>query len=328
MIEGRQALAMTETPPTRPPDRPPVAVLFGALRSGTTLLRLILRAHPQIHSDGENDYLVDHLHEEGGTLRLDAEALEHDWIFRDSGLAVPALRDGREAFLDLLGQHCGDWQGHTVLVLHRGVERLRQVLPGARVIHLLRDPRDVARSSIGMGWAGNTYHGAAHWLRTEREWDRIRPGILDAEVHEVRYEDLVRDPVAELTAICRFLGLAYDPAMMDYVRTSTYSEIDPAMSYQWKRRLTPREIALVEYRAGDLLTRRGYEPSGVEVRPPTAVETARLGLDNRIGTWRTRIRRYGWVDPVVYGFAKRLGLKGLRTRFGRRIEDKHRAYLK
>ena len=314
---------MTDTP-----REPSVAVLFGALRSGTTLLRLILRAHPQIHSEGENDYLVDHLRQEGGTWRLEAERLENDWVFRDSGLRMPGSRDGREAFLDLLAQHRGDWPGPTVLVLHRGIERLRDLLPDARVIHLLRDPRDVARSSVRMGWAGNTYYGATHWLRTEREWDRVRPGLPDGQVHEVRYEDLVAAPVVELTAICRFLGLAYDPAMMDYVRTSTYSEIDPAMSYQWKRKQTPREVALVEHRLGDLLTRRGYAPSGVAVRPPSMIEGVRLKLDNRIGTWRTRTRRYGWVDPVLFGFAKRLGLKGLQRRFGRRIEDKHRAYLK
>src|SRR5690606_16190463 len=141
------------------------------------------------HSEGENDYLIDHLHAAGGTLRLDAEELANDRIFRASGLDVPATRDGREAFLDLLAQHRGDWPGPTVLVLHRGVERLRELLPGPKVTHLLRDPRDVARSSIGMGWAGNTYHGATHWIRTEQEWGRIQPGIPDDEVHEVRYED-------------------------------------------------------------------------------------------------------------------------------------------
>ena len=36
-------------PPTA--DDSPIFALYGALRSGTTLLRLILRAHPQILSE-------------------------------------------------------------------------------------------------------------------------------------------------------------------------------------------------------------------------------------------------------------------------------------
>ena len=43
------------------PSTDPIFALYGALRSGTTLVRLILRAHPQIHSEGENDFLLDHL---------------------------------------------------------------------------------------------------------------------------------------------------------------------------------------------------------------------------------------------------------------------------
>ncbi len=311
-------------PPTA--DDSPIFALYGALRSGTTLLRLILRAHPQILSEHENDCLLDHLKGEGTDLRLDAEGLAHDWIFREMGLRVPQTRDGRAAFEDLLAQHRASWQGPVLLVLHRGIGRLMDLRPRTRVIHLLRDPRDVARSSIGMGWVGTPWHGVRHWIRTEEEWEVNAARV--PEVCEIRYEDLVRDPVPELTRVCHFMGLDYDPAMMEYVRTSTYSAIDPAMAEQWRRKMIPRDIALVEHRAGPLLSARGYAPSGHPVSAPTKSERLRLRFANRAGVWRTRTRRYGLVDPVIYGVAKRLGLRDLQRRMQLRLDAKLKTFLK
>jgi hypothetical protein len=309
-----------------PADSPPIFALYGALRSGTTLVRLILGAHPEIHSAHENDFLLDHLRPGPDGLRLDAQALADDRIFRASGLSVPSARGGRAAFEAMLAEHRGDWQGPVVLVLHRELGRLLDLRPDARIIHLLRDPRDVARSSIGMGWAGTPWHGVRHWIRTEEDWDRHADRA--PAVHRIRYEDLVRDPIPELTRLCAFLGLAYHPAMMDYVRTSTYSDIDPAMAEQWRRRMRPRDIALVEHRVGRLLAARGYAPSGHPVILPGPTERLRLRMVNRIGVWRMRIARYGVADPLVYGLAKRLRLGGLRRRFQRRLDDKHSAFLK
>ncbi|MEM6889074.1 MAG: sulfotransferase [Pseudomonadota bacterium] len=304
----------------------PVFVLYGALRSGTTLLRLILRAHPQIHSAHENDFFLDHLHTTAEGVRLDVDGLSQDWVFRKSGLKVPSTTDGQAAFEDLLAQHCGTHDGPTVLVLHRGLGRLLDRRPEIPVIHLIRDPRDVARSSIGMGWVGTAWHGVRHWLRTERDWD-LNAGRMPL-VCTVYYEDLVRDPVQELTRICAFLGLSYDEAMMNYVETSTYSAIDPAMAEQWRRKMTPRDIALVEHEAGELLESRGYAASGHPVTSPQAIERFKLNMRNRIGTWRTRTRRYGWMDPVSYGIAKRLGMRRIQQQIKSRLDAKRHSFLK
>jgi hypothetical protein len=120
----------------------------------------------------------------------------------------------------------------------------------------LRDPRDVARSAIGMGWAGNVFHGLGSWIDTEDGWSvaiaRNRP-----LVHEVRYEDLVAHPEATLTDLCAFLGLAFDPAMLAYDTQSTYGKPDARLTYQWKRKLTPRQVRQVEARLGPRLAAGG-----------------------------------------------------------------------
>lgn len=304
-----------------------VYALYGALRSGTTLLRLILQAHPAIHCDDETDFMVDYLAEKDGELRFRRVDLAADRIFRGTGMSVPDTRDGRAAFFDLLAQYRRDRSGPLVLVLHRSLGRLLHVLPGIRVIHLVRDPRDVARSSIGMGWAGNTWHGVSHWIRTETEWDRERPR-LRREPLELRYEEVLTDPVPKLTELCQFLGVAYDPVMMNYPNSSTYSAIDPALSYQWKRKQSPREIAHVEHRVGNLLQARGYEPSGVEIPAPGMAERLHLALHNRAGIWKLRTERYGYFDPIVLGAARRLGVRPLARKMQRRIDDKTVKFLK
>ena len=45
-----------------PSALPPPVALYGALRSGTTLFRLILKHHPALHNPGETDFLLDHIH--------------------------------------------------------------------------------------------------------------------------------------------------------------------------------------------------------------------------------------------------------------------------
>lgn len=75
---------------------PDVVIVFGALRAGTTMLRLMLNGHPDLACIGENDYLVDALEkDENGTLRLDRAALAEARIFQSSGLSLPPRRTGR-----------------------------------------------------------------------------------------------------------------------------------------------------------------------------------------------------------------------------------------
>ncbi len=302
---------------------PPV-VLYGALRSGTTLLRLILDAHPAITCPGERDFMLDHLKTEGGALVLDRRALDTTRIFHASGLTLPETTDGRAGFADLLAQQDPGPDKVLVLVMHRKLDLLLDLMPDVRIVHFLRDPRDVARSSIGMGWAGNTWYGIHHWIKTEKQWDRAAGRMAPEQVFDLRYEELVQDPEASLTRLCAFMGLEYDPAMMSFPDTSTYSSIDPKLGEQWKRKQTPREVALSEIKAGDLLTRRGYTASGHPLTPPGTGERARLWVQDKVSVWRATFRRYGVIDPILVRAAVKLGqpqlARGPRLRMNDRAQ--------
>ncbi len=303
-----------------------IALVYGALRSGTTLLRLMLDGHPALSCPGESDFLVDHLSNAGAGWRYDRPALESGRIFKASGLSYPAGLEGAEAFAGFVGQIRGsaEW---PVLMLHRGMGTLAALAPEARVIRLKRDPRDVARSSISMGWAGNVWHGAGHWIETEESWAAGAPALTHPPL-EVVYETLIAEPEAELARICAYLGLAYDPAMLSYPERSSYAAPDPSLTLQWKRTLSPREVGLIEARLGPRLERHGYAASGHPAVEPGGVERLRLAATNKIATLRFAARRHGWATVLQHRLAGRLGLRALRAAAQLRIDENDRRHLK
>ena len=148
--------------------------------------------------------------------------------------------------------------------VHRRFDRIRHIWPDARYIHLVRDPRDVARLVVQKGWAGNVYEAAEFWNdRTSRCWDASAPHLADGQAIEIRYEDLVLRTERVLEVVCAFAGVGYSAQMLDYTADAPqYPPPDPALVLRWRTRLPPADVALVELRTGDLLTRRGYAPSG------------------------------------------------------------------
>ena len=307
---------------------PDFAIVFSALRSGTTVLRLMLDAHSCISCPDEADYMFDFLSvTPDGRWQYDRAALARDRVFKMAEVSYPEGLDGLDALSGMVSQiHTSDQL--PILILHRGLKTAMAAHPGVKVIHMVRDPRDVAQSSIGMGWAGNVFFGVDHWLQTEGEWaerdDRFAPG----QVLPVSYEALIANPDAELARITAFLGFSYEPEMLNYAGGTTYSKPDIRLVEQWHHKLTPRDLGLVEAKVGGLMQSRGYQPSGHPPIVPTRWQQFRLMLQNRSVIWGTKFVRFGYVDPVLAGFSKRLHLPALGQRARARMDEKTIKYLK
>jgi hypothetical protein len=109
-------------------------------------------------------------------------------------------------------------------------------LPGARIIWCERDDDDVALScfqqtlSPGLSWA-TTIEGIRCWQRGLRALKAHWEATLSQPILTVRYEDLVAEPEAQARRIADFLGLPFDPAMLDFggarrhVATASYDQI-------------------------------------------------------------------------------------------------------
>ncbi len=289
----------------------PAIALYGALRSGTTLLRLMLDAHPQISCPGETDFIFDHLPPGATpTTSYDADVLEENRIYRshmgkfpDVDMPVPTP----DAFLEQIRSK-GDV---AILVMHRRVARLLEIYPDMPIVHLVRDPRDVARSSIGMGWAADVYYGANHWIRTESDWQQHAAKMNPDQVLRVQYETLIREPEETLSGICDFAGIPYDPEMLNYASSTTYDRPDPSLIEQWRRKQTPHEIGMVEAKVGPLLEQSGYELSGHPPVVPGGMQALSMAMRQRQFVWKTRMKRYGLRDPLIEAVCRRTGLTGL-----------------
>lgn len=297
-------------------------LVFGALRSGTTLFRIMLNAHPQLGNPGEADFLFDFIHPDPTHptgWRYDIEAMQGHRIYQRYGFAPPAQDcDGLDLLEDMLRHLQSQVTGHMSLNIHRHIDRAAQLLPQAKIIHLLRDPRDVARSSIGMGWAGNSYHGAYHWMETMKGWLRAANAISPDRVLTITFEGLMADLDTELSKVCQFLDVTFDPIMLTYHKSGTYGPPDPSIAQQWKHKASAHEVALIEGRCGPLLEQAGYTPNGAPAIPGT-LETLWLNTDNRVRRWRYNIRRYGLTLFVSNHVTRVMGLRRLNTQLRGRM---------
>jgi Sulfotransferase family len=301
------------------PHRP--IFVLGALRSGTTVFRLMLDAHKEINPI-EFDFAFDPLNKISKSSRwgFDLEKLRLDRKFQAQNLNIIEFEDGKDIVMNFIGQLRQRTRGHLTLNIHRNLDKVAAIFPDAKIIHIVRDPRDVARSSIGMGWAGNTYFGVDHWLETENGWDRFARLFDEKNILQFHYEDLISNPREQLGKICEFIGAPFLPEMLSYPAHSTYGAPDPSAVQQWKTKLSPREIALVEIKAKHLMLDRGYELSGHPLEPPGYFEKSRLFWANKLYKWKFGCRRYGLFNFIMEKITRRL-VKPLNFIFVHRINE-------
>ena len=303
--------------------------ICGALRSGTTLLRLMINDHPALSNPGEMDFLFEPPPVQGG--RRDMAAYAHDLsvnrVFKAKQLKVASRLDYEEQVRDFIRQLRKPGKRLSINI-HRHFDRVPAIFPDARFVHLLRDPRDVAKSSIGMGWAGNVYHGVDHWIASERDFEKLTAMVPAGRIHGLKNEDLLHDPKAELTRLCAFLGVAYDARMLDYPSHTTYEAPDPRLAEQWRTGLNPRDIALVEGKVAAMLTARGYPPSGEKPVVPDPAEAAALRRQNRLGRIRFSVRRNGVILTALDLVTRRLGIKSVHDLVRQRLAAREAQFLK
>jgi hypothetical protein len=181
---------------------------------------------------------------------------------------------------------------------------LHELFPWARIVHLIRDGRDVAMALVdwakdkGPGvyplWTIEPIAVAALW------WQRqVRAGIMDGRplgqhtYIEVRYEELVHEPEAGARNLCDFLGLPYDPKMLEYHvgrtrskpgLTSNKAWLPPTPGLRdWQTQMSERDVTLFESLAGDLLDELGYARSSFS---PSAEVSALARRCHAWWSWR------------------------------------------
>ena len=184
------------------------AFILSSVRSGSTLLRVLLNSHSQIHSPPEL-----HLRK----LRARARGKPAQKALREIALDEERLR---YLLWDRVLHRELQAAGKSILVNKTPndafiVDRIVRSWPDARFIYLIRHPASIARSRQKARKQDPPDHNANVVLRyctAVEEARRAHPGLT------VRYEDLATDPARETKRVCEFLGLPWEPEMLDYGR--------------------------------------------------------------------------------------------------------------
>lgn len=289
--------------------------LVSPVRSGSTLLRLMLDFHPGISNPGECDFLLDMLGDDG---EFPDTASYVRWLSTNRIFLAKRLKIDEslpcEALIQSFVIQLRRENAVLTMNLHRHFHRALAVFPNARFIHLLRDPRDVAMSCLRMGWGGHVYHTVDIWRDAELSWERLRSVLAEDQFIEIGYEKLVDDIPGVLGSICTFLGVPYSERMLDYSTNSTYGPPDRKLCFQWRKSYSMDELRLVEGKVGTMLVNRGYELSGHPAKIPGPLLASELYL---IGKWRRarhQIGAYGMPLYISTFLASRLGMKDWQER--------------
>jgi hypothetical protein len=270
------------------------AVVLGAPRSGTTLLRRLLDAHPSICAPPETYLLIacaNFIQDEPTVSGPPLGVTTGLWF---SGIEEQVLLERvRNLAFDLLDQ-IRDRAGKQIWVEKTGsssfhIDDIERVLAGhCRYICIVRHGLDVALATREMCDKLGTYPSRYHrYIQREqrplaafaRAWVDIcsRVDRLCADHPEqtlrIRYEDLVGDPSATLARICGFLEVSSDcerlvaaafergesVGMGDWKSQRTCG-VSTASVDRWRTQLAPEAVHAMAEILNPMLEAQGYEP--------------------------------------------------------------------
>lgn len=184
-------------------------------------------------------------------------------------------------------QHAWRWAGNAPEeILH--IRRIKETIPEALIIHMIRDGRDVCislsekRYIRPFPWKDReTPEGAALYWQWIVQKGRAAGASLGADYTEVRFEELVREPHSVLRRLSAFLDhdLDYDRIKKNAVgavaspNTSFKKNANFNPLARWKTQLPPAQLARIEALVGPTLVDLGYElsASGTAVHNPIAL---------------------------------------------------------
>jgi Sulfotransferase family len=187
--------------------------IFCSARSGSTLLRVILGSHSQLYAPPELPLTHLGVRAETRWIQASLEALglttdDVENMLWDRLLADALARSGKPTVVVKTPANVLIWR------------RIADIWPDARFIFLLRHPAAVV-ASLCKSWNPDWHNGQAatpdrvikYLLRRMGQVEEARgalPGLT------VRYEELTANPAEVSRGICEFLGVPFEPRMLEY----------------------------------------------------------------------------------------------------------------
>jgi hypothetical protein len=195
-----------------------------------------------------------------------------------------------------------------------------ELFPDAKIIHIIRDGRDVALSTLPLSFGPNTvYRAARYWKKLVLrglDFERKYP----ANVLRIKFEDVLDSPEPYLRLVCKFIGEEYEPGMLEYhlkgagkvhtpnllMHFSAKLPLNKTRKSRWQTEFSSRQSRVFESVAGELLEQLGYS---------RVLPRARLGKYEKsaykLADWLLEYRPF--TKPL--GFFARRRVNRLREKF-------------
>jgi Sulfotransferase family len=203
--------------------------IVGAPRSGTTWLQRLLATHSQIRTGQESKLFRWYIGPQLQTWRMETTRELDPKTATGRGGTGLSCYFREDEFLSALKQYLGLLLQPMIGSLRPGelfvekspshamcIPEIKRLLPEARIIHVLRDPRDVVASLLaasrtwGAAWAPHTPAKAAGlWVEHVRAVKQAAQNLSRTEFHEVKYEQLRSSPERALREVADYLGLEW-----------------------------------------------------------------------------------------------------------------------
>lgn len=255
----------------------------GVPRSGLTLLRAIMDAHPDIFC-GPDSGVVPGLAMQWGNFSTELGDLHQ----QDFDLAPSAVRDNfAETIARILTKPLS--MGKARLVIEKNplnilaFKELAELFPSAKFIHVARDGRDVVASLLERSWrdpaTGAPYAHVNDAGAAAEYWSGLCQIGLQAEAalndesrfFTLPYELLVEEPALTLETLCDFLNVPFTPDILKFYerpirlvgieqdsRERLRQPITPDRIGRWRSALTQAQQHSVEEKAAGALSLLGY----------------------------------------------------------------------
>lgn len=267
--------------------------IVGVGRSGTTLIRQMLNSHSQIAVPYESHFITDYMDrlDDYGDLGVRENLMQlitdicnekilSSWDFSPTPDEVSrrlngkSLRDVVDAFFSVYATHHGKvFWGDKSDYLDRQ-HKILQLFPDAKIIHIVRDGRDVANSVMKMTWGPNNIKDAGNWWGSYVRLGHCMGSMLGPNQYmTLRYEDLVINSEIELNRICEFIGVEFESTMLEFYKDSVkyipknllhqhYNADQPPKAnrvFAWKSEMKKIDALIFQEEASEVLKSFEYD---------------------------------------------------------------------
>ncbi len=218
----------------------PVFFIIGRERSGTTLLRFLCDAHPNIEIPIECPYIIQMYSKYGNTKVWTSEKLMsfYDDLFklgyfnlwtidkdklRNDLLACEGITSYGTICKTVHFNYISFNKKQQILVLGDKnpvyllfIKKILKIFPEAKFVHLVRDYRDNILSMMKINLEAHIFASLAYrWKVFNKKVINFKQ-LYPQQFLTVKYENLVNDSSNSLKEICEFLNVDYNPLMLDF----------------------------------------------------------------------------------------------------------------